>query len=506
MQSINVHYNIVNIKTWGGNMSKIKEYLKTIDEVIEKGKFKDNWESLSAFQIPSWYRENRFGLFIHWGVYSVPAFETEWYPRLMYIFGSKSSIHHNKHYGRNVEYRHLIDQFKPSKFNADEWIDLFKASGARHIMPVGEHHDGIKMYGSELNHWNMQELNGRNYMQELHEACDKKDMGFMISNHRAEHFWFFNGARRYYPDSEIAKNQYPELYGPAFVPKSGNIHRTDKEIFATQEFLEDWLASACEMIDLNQPLAVYFDWWIHKDEFRPYVKKFLAYYYNRAIEWNKEVCVFYKWGAIFDGCAVFDVERGQIDGVAQKLWQNDTAIAKNSWGYTEGNKFKTVGEIVRNMVEVFSKNGCYMLNVGPKADGTICDEEKAVLLGIGEWLKVNGEAVYGSNTFEVCPFEGKKSSNGAFKENKKYSNKNYCFTTRPGKIYIFPMGEKLKPILKINSLRHANENGIRYKISSIKILGEDKPLAFTQSEKCLEINLEQPRDNSVPICICVEVK
>lgn len=488
-------------------MNKANEYLKEIDNVIANGKFKDNWESLSAFKTPSWYREGRFGIFIHWGVYSVPAYYNEWYPRLMYIKGQKSNLHHAKTYGMDFEYRHFIEQFKPERFNADEWAEIFKKSGAKYIMPVGEHHDGVKMYASDLNPWNMQKLNGRDYMAELHNACDNVGLGFLMSNHRAEHYWFFNGARKFYPESEISKNLYPDLYGPAFMPKSGNINKTDKEIFPTEEYVKEWLVTACEMIDKNKPLAVYFDWWIQKDEFRPYLKKFAAYYYNRGIEWGKEVCIFYKWGALFDGCGVFDVERGQIDGVSHKLWQNDTAIAKNSWGYTEGNQFKTPASIIRNMIEVFSKNGCYMLNVGPKADGTICEEEKNVLLEIGKWLEVNGEAVYNSHPFEVCPFEGKKSKNGSFKESKKFSKKDFCFTARPRKIYVFPMGKTIFTNIKIKSLRRANEGGIRYLIKKISILGEENSsLSFSQNSKFLEVNLGRKIDNEIPKCICIEVE
>ncbi|MGN1203122.1 MAG: alpha-L-fucosidase [Eubacterium sp.] len=487
-------------------MNRIDDYLNTIDKVIDDGKFKDNWESLSQFTVPSWYRQKRFGIFIHWGVYSVPAYESEWYPRLMYKKGSRSSFHHEKAYGRDVEYRHLIEKFKPQYFNADDWVQLFKESGAGYIMPVGEHHDGVKMYESDLNRWNMKSLNGRDYMAELHSACDRAGLGFMMSNHRAEHYWFFNGARKYYPDSEVSQNKYPDLYGPAFMPESGNIDRTDKEIFASEEYLKDWLASACEMIDKNKPIAVYFDWWVHKDEFRPYLKKFLAYYYNRGIEWGKEVCVFYKWGAVFDGCGIFDVERGQIDSISRELWQNDTAIAKNSWGYTQGNCFKAPGEIIRNMIEVFAKNGCYMLNVGPKSDGIICREERDVLLAIGRWLKTNGEAVYGSYPFEVCFSEGKKSKNGAFSENKTFGNKDFYFTSKPGKIYAFPMGKVIPPTVSIKSLRRANEGGIRYKIKRITVLGEGRELAFSQSESSLSINIGKKTDNKIPHCFCVEVE
>lgn len=485
----------------------IADYLKQIDQVIEQGPFQDNWESLSAFEIPSWYKKGRFGLFIHWGVYSVPAVETEWYPRLSYIKTQKSYHYRVKHYGADSDYRQLVEQFNPTNFNAEEWLSLFKESGAKYIMPVGEHHDGVKMYQSDLNRWNMAELTPkRDFLAELHEACDKYGIGFLTSSHRAEHFWFFNGARKYCPNSEIAKNEYPDLYGPAYIPPSGNIYKTDKEMTPTKEWLEDWLASSCEMIDKTQPLAVYFDWWVHKNEFRPYMKKFLAYYYNRGVEWGKEVAVFYKWGAIMKGCAIFDVERGQIDNVAPELWQNDTAIAKNSWGYTEGNRFKTPCEIVCNMIEVMSKNGCYMLNVGPKADGTICDEEKHVLLSIGKWLKANGEAIYESQPFEGGFGEGKKTRNGAFKESHKFGKKDYRFTYKPGAIYVFPMCNDNQKEYKITSLRFANEGGIRYQIQKVEVLGYNNPVQFVQDEKSLRLRVENMPQHDMPICFKVSIE
>lgn len=487
-------------------MKTIQEYLKIVDDVIANGEFKDNWESLSKWETPQWYKKGRFGLFIHWGVYSYPSYGSEWYPRLMYNKLHKCCKHKKEAYGDSFEYRQLVEKFNPEKFNADEWLSIIKESGAKYIMPVGEHHDGVKMYDSELNRWNMMKLRGRDYIAELHEACDKQDIGFLISNHRAEHYWFLNFARKYYPDSEVVKNEeYRDLYGPAFLPESKNAERTDKEIHATKEWLEDWLASACEMIDKNKPLAVYFDWWIHKLEFKPYVKKFLAYYYNRALEWGKEVTVFYKWGAIMNGCATFDVERGQSDTLLPELWQNDTSIAKNSWGYTENNEFKKPEDLIRNMIEVVSKNGCYMLNIGPKPDGTICQEEAAVLKTIGSWLKVNGEAIYDVLPSELGFGEIKKQKNGAFKENKVYNKKDFCFTYKTGAFYVFPMSKKAGNKLVIKKLRHSNENGIRYTIKNVSILGMENKVSFTQDEKALTINIGGALNSDMPYCIKVEV-
>lgn len=487
--------------------NKIKNYLNTIDEVIKNGDYKDNWQSLAMHKTPAWYKKGRFGLFVHWGVYSVPAFFNEWYPRLMYDKKNPAYSHHIAKYGKDFEYRQFIDMFKPASFNADDWAELFKASGAKYVMPVGEHHDGIKMYGSDLSRWNMVNLNNKDYMLELKDALEKRDMQFLCSFHRAEHYWFFNTATKYVKDSEVVTNKdLSDLYGPSFLPETGNLHKTDKEIHATKEYLEEWLCHIAEFVDKLQPSAIYLDWWVQKKEFKPYLKKFLAYYYNRALEWNKEVTVFYKWGAVMNGCATFDVERGQVDGILPELWQNDTAIAKNSWGYTESNKFKNPCELIRNLIDVVSKNGCLMLNVGPKADGTITEEEKNVLLTFGKWLKTNGEAIYDADICELGYGEGKMSTgNGAFKDSINYSDKDYRFTYKTGSFYVFPMTKKSKNTFTIKSLRHSNEGGIRYDITGVEILGYNGQVTYLQNEKALIVNTSTKIDNTLPICIKVSV-
>lgn len=485
-------------------MTTIDTYLQKVEEGIAQGPFSDDWESLSAFKIPEWYKQGRFGLFIHWGAYCVPATQCEWYPREMYLKGTKSWAHRVKTYGKDGDYRQVVEQFHPTKFDADEWLDVFQKSGAKYIMPVAEHHDGVKMYKSELNRWNTADLQTkRDFMQELHEACDRHGIGFLCSNHRAEHFWFLNGARKNCPNSEFVKGEYTDLYGPAALHTSGNPYDNEK-CPPTDEWCRDWLASACEMIDRNKPLAVYFDWWINKPQFKPYLKKFLAYYYNRGVEWGKEVAVFYKVGAVMQGCAIFDVERGQIDGMSPVLWQNDTAIAKNSWGYTEGNQFKTPYEVLTNMIDVISKNGCYMLNVGPKPNGEICEEEKHVLLEIGKWLNINGEAIYGAQPYTVYG-EGKKQKSGGFKENLKYGKQDFRFTYKNGTIYVFVMSNKPCKEYKVRSLRAASEGGIRYQIQKVELLGSDKSVQWRQDEKAFYFSVDPATNRSVPLCIKLTV-
>ena len=215
--------------------------------------------------------------------------------------------------------------------------------------------------------------------------------------------------------------------------------------------------------------------------------------------------MFYKVGSVMKGCAIFDVERGQIEGVSPVLWQTDTSIAKNSWGYTEGNRFKTPYEILTNMIDVVSKNGCYMLNVGPKSDGTICQEEKDVLLSIGKWLSANGEAIYDALLYDVW-YEGKKQKAGSFKENLKYGKKDYRFTYKNGAIYIFLMCEKPAKSNVVKALRAASEGGIRYNIQNVEVLGHPGKISWTQDEKAFRFTLDESILNTgLPLCVKVSV-
>ena len=177
---------------------KKEEYLSLIDEVIAQGSYTDTWDSLCEHPVPKWYARDKFGIFIHWGVYSVPAFGNEWYPRNMYIKGSKENLHHEEKYGTldKFGYKDFIPQFKAEKFDPKEWAELFKEAGAKFVVPVAEHHDGFQMYASDLCRWNAAEMGPkRDILGELKTEVEKEGMVLGASTHRAEHYWFFNGGR-----------------------------------------------------------------------------------------------------------------------------------------------------------------------------------------------------------------------------------------------------------------------------------------------------------------------
>lgn len=487
---------------------KIIEYLGQIDTVIKNGTYQDDWISLNTYPVPQWYREAKFGVFIHWGVYSVPAYFSEWYCRLMYYKGNPVYWHHKKKYGKNFNYREFIPQFKAERFDAEHWATLVQDSGAKFMMPVGEHHDGFKLYDSDLNQWTSVHMGPeRDILGELKAACDKVGMVFSTSSHRAEHFWFMNGARTVGFENEITRDQYPELYGPCVgVRKWNNLYTLLKQehgIEPTKEWLEDWLVSSCELIDRYEPASLFFDWWVSYRAFRPYMKKFLAYYYNRSLEWGKEVCVYYKSDAAMYNCAVFDRERGQLETVSPYIWQGETSTAYNAWSYCTTNKFKTPQVIACNLLDVISKNGCFVLNIGPKADGTICDEELHILNEMGKWTTKNQEAIWGTQPYKVFG-EGKKHKGGSFHEKQRYTAKDYRFTYKTGVVYAFALAPQGKKVFTIKSLADSMDL-FHCVIKKISVLGEDKNLAFTLDKKALTIRLDTPFASSMPLCFKIEV-
>ncbi len=488
----------------------MKEYLEKIESVIANGKYKDTWESLQQYHVPAWYEKTKFGIFIHWGVYSVPAFGSEWYSRNMYIQGSREYEHHIETYGSHKDfgYKDFIPMFQAESFKPEEWAALFKEAGAQYVMPVAEHHDGFQMYDSELSIWNAKRMGPkRDVLGELSAACEKAGLINGASTHRVEH-WFFMGHGKDF-DSDIKEPlKRGDFYWPAM--PEGNHHDLFSEPTPTAEYLEDWLCRCCELVDKYRPKIVYFDWWIQHSAVKPYLKKFAAYYYNRAEEWGQGVVINYKHDAFEFGTAVVDVERGQFAEAKPYVWQTDTAVAKNSWCYTEGNEYKTATQIICDLVDIVSKNGRLLLNIGPKADGTIPEEDKAILHEIGEWLKANGEAIYGAKLWRKSAEGPTKIEEGQFadSEAKRFTSEDIRFTMNGGHLYATCLNMKNKNSICIKSLAEAdaskkpNFHGI---IKAVEVLGYDKEPAWTRDEEGLKITtVEIQTDKPVVFKILVD--
>lgn len=452
-----------------------KDYQQYISQVIEAGPYHDTWDSLCTHPVPEWYKSGKFGIFIHWGAYSVPAFGNEWYPRMMYDRESPVYKHHVETYGpvSKFGYKDFIPMFRAEKFDAKEWADLFKRSGARFVTPVAEHHDGFQMYDSELSGWNSVNMGPkRDIIEELKTEIEGEGMTFCASSHRAEHWWFFNCAREI-EDADVNDPAYEGLYGPAVGPTIDYHDIFDNP--PDEAFMQDWLVRTCELADKYRPKLIYFDWWIEQSEWKPYLKKFAAFYYNLAVKWGCEVAIDAKFDAFAHGCAIKDIERGQLDHINPDLWQNDTSVAKNSWGYTVGNDYKKPREIVQDLIDVVSKNGALLLNIGPKPDGTIPDEDRAILEAIGDWLSINGEAIYGTTYWKVFGEGPTYVPEGFFTDTEReaFTSEDIRFTCKGSTVYAFVMKWPEDGTVKIKTFGR-DKAKFNSTIKKVEILGYDE--------------------------------
>ena len=453
--------------------------------------YEPTWESLKRFEVPTWYQDAKFGIFIHWGVYSVPAFGNEWYPRNMYIPGSPTYNHHLETWGPHTEfgYKDFVPMFKAKEFDAARWADLFKRAGAKYVVPVAEHHDGFAMYDSDLSRWTAAKMGPkRDIVGELAAAVRKEGMVLGVSSHRAEHWWFMNGGMEF--DSDVQDPQYADLYGPA---QPGPRHEDrvawknkDWQPRPNAKFLEDWLARTCELVDKYQPQVVWFDWWIEQIVFEPYLQRFAAYYYNRGLEWGKGVAINHKYDAYPQGTTVFDIERGQLSGIRPEFWQTDTSVSKNSWSYVVNQDYKTIPSLIHDLIDIVSKNGALLLNIGPKPDGTIAEPEQEMLLEIGRWLAVNGEAIYGTRPWTTYGEGPTEVFEGAFQDTKRqgFTAQDVRFTTKGSALYAIVLGWPESGEAAITSLGE-NSDAIR----QVELLGSEQPLHWSRDPEGLKVRL-----------------
>ena len=473
----------------------LRQRLDAIERVIARGPYTDSWESLSWYRVPEWYMNLKFGIFIHWGVYSVPAFANEWYSRNMYCPGTPEFEHHVKTWGPHAKfgYKDFIPLFKAEKFSPEAWADLFAQAGARYVIPVAEHHDGFQMYRSELSHWNACEMGPhRDVVGELSAACRARGLQSGASTHRIEHFWFQGKGRTF--DSDIKDPQYGDLYWPSVTePEDFNMNALD-QLVPTEEYLQDWMLRTCELIDRCQPAMLYFDWWIQQKAARPYLAKIAAYYYNRAAERGTQAVINYKHDAFPFGCAVPDVERGQFAELKPYFWQTNTAIAYNSWCWTEGNAFKPAEDLVRDLIDVVSKNGTFLLNVGPKPDGTISDEDTAVLTAIGDWMRVGGEAIYDTRPWKIFGEGPTKIKEGHFSdgERKGFTHEDVRYTRRGDCLYATFLAPSPDGVYRAPALAaHPDGHGVFHGLVLNAERLDGKPCTWTRGEDGLTIRTER---------------
>lgn len=488
-----------------------KHYLSQIENVISLGPFHDTWNSLTDFEMPLWYTKAKFGIFVHWGLYSVPAYTNEWYSRNMYIQGSPEYEHHIKTYGphKKFGYKDFIPLFTADKFDPDFWAETFAAAGAKYVVPVAEHHDGFQMYDSSFSVYNAAQMGPkRDILGELKSSFEKKGMVFCTSTHRAEHHWFMGHGKDFESDIKEPLN-CGDFYWP-----SEQTQPDHQDLFSMpypdSEFLEDWLCRTCEIIDRYRPRILYFDWWIQHEAYKPYLRKIAAYYYNCGALWNQTSAICYKHDAMAFGSGIVDVERGKFAEAKPYHWQTDTAIARNSWCYTASLDYKSSYELICYLIDVVSKNGNLLLNVGPKADGTFAQKDLSILQDIGHWLSINGEAIYNSKPWRHAAEGPTLETEGQFSDAAapSYTSEDFRFTSGNGCIYAaclcYPDNGSII-IRALSKSPDANKPDFHGIITDVTILGFEEIPVYAVDEAGLHITTHGVHSD-FPVIIRISVE
>jgi len=466
--------------------------LKIVDSLDQQGPFRADWESLQKYEVPAWYKDAKFGIFIHWGAYSVPAFGNEWYPRNMYVPESPEYKHHVATYGPQDKfgYKDFLPMFKAEHFDPAAWAELFKKSGAKYVVPVAEHHDGFAMYDSELSDWTTAKMGPyRDTTGELDKAVRAAGLHFGVSSHRVEHNFFLGVGRSI--SSDVNDPLYAAFYGPAhnWLSPPWGVPLNDDFTYVSSAWADDWLARGAELVEKYHPDIVYFDWWIGQASIQPNLTKFAAFYYNASLKYGDHVGVInYKDYAMQEHSGVLDLERGQLGDIRPLYWQTDTSVSNKSWGYIKDDTFKSPEFVVHQLIDIVSKNGNLLLNIGPRSDGTIPEEVKQVLLDVGAWLNLNGESIYGTRPWRIYGEGPTKVAVGPFHDTDttRYTAEDFRFTTKGNVLYAIGLGWPTNGEAVIHSL--ASTVGTKY-VQSVNLLGSDAKLQFDQRTDGLHVRM-----------------
>jgi alpha-L-fucosidase len=435
-----------------------------------KGPFQPAWESVKEhYRYPEWFRDAKFGIFLHWGLYSVPAHGSEWY--VAHMYNEPGAIQwHIEHFGPldKFGYKDFIPKFTAANFDPAQWADLFRKAGAKYVMLTAEHHDGFALWDSSLTKWNAMKMGPhRDLVGDLGKAVRAQGLKYGVSNHRMEHYSFIKPAPGLKTDLE--EPECADFYSVA---------NRSPEAYA--KFLADWVARNKELIDKYLPDTLYFDNGVNSRQLDPQKLEVAAYYYNRAQEAGKQVSILTKSDAYLAG-SIKDYEREMRGPVTLQAdpWEVDDAVGRR-WGYLTNDSYMRVSDIVWRLVENVSRNGNLLLNFGPRSDGTFDEAETQLMLGIGKWLDVNGEAIYNTRPW------AKFGEGPAINNKPAYTGSDIRFSTNGDTLYAILMawpGEKAV----VTSL--GSSPNLKGKIATVELLGHKGTLKFTQDGQGLTVEM-----------------
>ncbi len=427
-----------------------------------------NWESLNAHPIPQWYEDCKLGIFIHWGIYSVPAFAnpsyqlgeipiekdwyinnpySEWYANSVRVGEGPTYEHHKKTYGLDYPYENFADEWKAENWKPGEWTRLFEKAGAKYVVLVTKHHDGFCLFPSQ--HTDFSSVNRgpmRNITGELCEEVAKTDMKMGL---------YYSGYLNWTFDDE-----------PVFSKKNINTYCSP-----TYEYADFVYKQSRELIDTYKPSLFWNDvGWPRQGE--EHLKHLLSHYYNT----NQDAVVNDRFSGFYQGYLTKEYKSGVAS--REQKWEMCRGLGL-SFGYNQmENRDNAIQlrDLVALLVSTVANNGNLLVNVGPKADGTIPDWQEELLLGLGQWMQINGEAIYNTR---ITDRESVKLDQATAHFTKKDDTHYLMFTDIPKEAFSVRVPSLKGPIKALDSRvqfeTRQEEGGLLLQVAA---RDNDLPLAF----------------------------
>ena len=376
--------------------------------------FSPNVESLRQYKCPEWFRDAKFGIYCHWNPQSsVKSPSTGWYARHMYDENRPEYKEHLQFYGHPSEfgYKDIIREWKADKFNADEWVKLFKKAGAKYIVAMAVHHDNFDMWDSKYQpKWNSMNYGPKtDVVGAIRKATLKEGLRFGVTTHLARTYSWLNtskGADKQGPYAGVPYDGNDPAYKDLYLEKHDDINNKHP-VNPPESWRNHWKNRIIDLIDKYHPDHLWFDGALpFNNDGGQAGMDVVAHYYNHNAKLhggkNEGVmCIknYKAHGFYYEGAASLNYERSRSAKILDQPWQTDTSIGP--WFYSSNAKYRSVTELIHELVDIVSKNGNVLLNVGPKGDGSFDEKAIETLEGIGQWLSVNGQAIYKTRPWKV---------------------------------------------------------------------------------------------------------
>lgn len=503
------------------------------DAVAGPRRFQPSWESLAQYQTPDWYRDAKFGLWAHWGPQCQPE-RGDWYARGMYQEGSDQYKYHVQKYGHPSKFgfKDVINEWKAEEWNPEELLALYKKAGAKYFVALANHHDNFDLYDSKHQPWNSTRLGPKkDLVGGWAKAAKKQGLRFGVSVHAAHTWSWLETAQRADKNGPLAGVPYDgkvttadgqgkwwQGYDPQALyaqnhplsensQDNGMIHRQwdwgNGVTPPSKEYCEKFYNRTIELLDKYKPDLVYFDdtalplWPVNDAGLR-----IAAHMYNESMKRHGG-----RNEAVINGkiltpeqrkCMVWDIERGQSNEIEPLPWQTCTCLGQ--WHYDrriyDNHGYKSAKTVIHTLVDVVSKNGNLLLSVPVRGNGSIDDQERAVVEGIATWMQVNGESIYGTRPWKIFG-EGPAQQGAAalsaqgFNEGKgkAFGAQDIRFVVKGEVLYATALGWPTDGQLLITALAAGSPHRPQ-PVRRVELLGHSSsPLAFERTAQGLRIQL-----------------